>query len=296
MITLEHISKVYEGANRVEALKDISLTIEKGQIYGIIGQSGAGKSTLIRCINMLESPTSGSVIVDGTDLTKLSASELRKARKHIGMIFQHFNLLSSRTVYDNVASNPKVLLCDEATSALDPQTTESILELLKDINERMGLTIVLITHEMKVIREICDRVAVIEGGVILEEGSTLEVFTNPKKPTTKDFVGSVVSDNLPKEALEHIELHDDWIAGTAPLVKLKFTGQATDEPVVAGLVRRFDLDVSILFGGIVYIQNTSVGRLIVILNGDPMKAQEGLDYIRTLPIESEVIGYVRASN
>ena len=348
MITLEHISKVYEGANRVEALKDISLTIEKGQIYGIIGQSGAGKSTLIRCINMLEAPTSGSVIVDGTDLTKLSASELRKARKHIGMIFQHFNLLSSRTVYDNVAfplelqglsqaeikeritpildivglsdrvnnypsqlsggqkqrvgiaralaSNPKVLLCDEATSALDPQTTESILELLKDINERMGLTIVLITHEMQVIREICDRVAVIEGGVILEEGSTLEVFTNPKKPTTKDFVGSVVSDNLPQEALEHLELHDDWIAGTSPLVKLKFTGQATDEPVVAGLVRRFDLDVSILFGGIDYIQNTSVGRLIVILNGDPMKAQEGLDYIRTLPIESEVIGYVRASN
>ena len=146
------------------------------------------------------------------------------------------------------------------------------------------------------IREICDRVAVIEGGVILEEGSTLEVFTNPKKPTTKDFVGSVVSDNLPQDALEHIELHDDWIAGTAPLVKLKFTGQATDEPVVAGLVRRFDLDVSILFGGIDYIQNTSVGRLIVILNGDPMKAQEGLDYIRTLPIESEVIGYVRANH
>lgn len=348
MITLEHISKVYENANRVEALKDINLTIKKGEIYGIIGQSGAGKSTLIRCINMLEAPTSGSVIVDGVDLTKLSANDLRKARKDIGMIFQHFNLLASRTVYDNVAfplelqglskseikerimpildivgltdrvnnypsqlsggqkqrvgiaralaSNPKVLLCDEATSALDPQTTKSILQLLKDINEKMGLTIVLITHEMQVIREICDRVAVIEGGIILEEGSTVEVFTNPKEHTTKEFISSVVSDNLPPEALEHFELHQDWIAGTAPLVRLKFTGQVADEPVVAGLVRRFNLDVSILFGGIDYIQNTSVGRLIIILNGDPMKAQEGLDYIKTLPIESEVIGYVRANH
>ena len=314
MITLEHISKVYEGANRVEALKDISLTIEKGQIYGIIGQSGAGKSTLIRCINMLEAPTSGSVIVvyDNVafplELQGLSKAEIKERITPIldivGLSDRVNNYPSQLSggqkqrvgIARALASNPKVLLCDEATSALDPQTTESILELLKDINERMGLTIVLITHEMQVIREICDRVAVIEGGVILEEGSTLEVFTNPKKPTTKDFVGSVVSDNLPQEALEHLELHDDWIAGTAPLVKLKFTGQATDEPVVAGLVRRFDLDVSILFGGIDYIQNTSVGRLIVILNGDPMKAQEGLDYIRTLPIESEVIGYVRASN
>ena len=342
MIQLQHISKVYEGATRVEALKDISLDVKEGEIFGIIGQSGAGKSTLIRCINMLEAPTSGSVIVNGTDLTTLSKSDLRKARKDIGMIFQHFNLLSSRTVYDNVAfplelqglskseikeritpildivgltermnnypsqlsggqkqrvgiaralaSNPKVLLCDEATSALDPQTTESILKLLKDINEKMGLTIVLITHEMHVIREICDRVAVIEGGVILEEGSTVEVFTHPRENTTKEFISSVVSDNLPPEALEHLELHDQWIAGTAPLVRLKFTGQSTDEPVVAGL------DVSILFGGIDYIQNTCVGRLIVILNGEPENAQEGLDYIKTLPIESEVIGYVRANH
>jgi len=341
LIQLQHISKVYEGATRVEALKDISLDVKEGEIFGIIGQSGAGKSTLIRCINMLEAPTSGSVIVNGTDLTTLSKSDLRKARKDIGMIFQHFNLLSSRTVYDNVAfplelqglskseikeritpildivgltermnnypsqlsggqkqrvgiaralaSNPKVLLCDEATSALDPQTTESILKLLKDINEKMGLTIVLITHEMHVIREICDRVAVIEGGVILEEGSTVEVFTHPRENTTKEFISSVVSDNLPPEALEHLELHDQWIAGT-------FTGQSTDEPVVAGLVRRFNLDVSILFGGIDYIQNTCVGRLIVILNGDPENAQEGLDYIKTLPIESEVIGYVRANH
>ena len=348
LIQLKHISKVYEGANRVEALKDISLDVKEGEIFGIIGQSGAGKSTLIRCINMLEAPTSGSVIVNGTDLTTLGEAELRKARKNIGMIFQHFNLLSSRTVYDNVAfplelqgmskaeikeriepildivglsdrmnnypsqlsggqkqrvgiaralaSNPKVLLCDEATSALDPQTTDSILKLLKDINEKMGLTIVLITHEMHVIREICDRVAVIEGGVILEEGSTVEVFTHPRENTTKEFISSVVSDNFPPEALEHCELHDQRIAGTAPLVRLKFTGQSPDEPVVAGLVRRFDLDVSILFGGIDYIQNIIVGRLIVIFNGDPENAQAGLDYLKPLPIESEVIGYVRANH
>ena len=349
MIAIRNVTKEFDvNKQKVTALSDVNFTIEKGDIFGIIGFSGAGKSTLLRMINALEVPTSGHVEIDGVNINGLSFNELRKVRKRIGMVFQQFNLLNAKSVYDNVAiplilnkvpkseidnkvktlldfvdlgdkanaypgelsggqkqrvgiaralaSNPKVLLCDEATSALDPQTTDSILKLLKDINEKMGLTIVLITHEMHVIREICDRVAVIEGGVILEEGSTVEVFTHPRENTTKEFISSVVSDNLPPEALEHLELHDQWIAGTAPLVRLKFTGQATDEPVVAGLVRRFNLDVSILFGGIDYIQNTSVGRLIVILNGDPENAQEGLDYIKTLPIESEVIGYVRANH
>ena len=349
MIKLNNITKIFTLPDKkLTALDNVSLHVPKGQICGVIGASGAGKSTLIRCVNLLERPTHGAVIIDDVDLTQLSDAELVKTRRQIGMIFQHFNLLTSRTVFENVAlplelenkskaeiqekttallalvglsdkhnvypanlsggqkqrvgiaralaSNPKVLLCDEATSALDPQTTDSILKLLKDINEKMGLTIVLITHEMHVIREICDRVAVIEGGVILEEGSTVEVFTHPRENTTKEFISSVVSDNLPPEALEHYELHDQWIGGTAPLVRLKFTGQSTDEPVVAGLIRRFDLDVSILFGGIDYIQNISVGRLIVILNGDPENAQAGLDYIKTLPIESEVIGYVRANH
>lgn len=349
MIAIRNVTKEFDvNKQKVTALSDVNFTIEKGDIFGIIGFSGAGKSTLLRMINALEVPTSGHVEIDGVNINGLSFNELRKVRKRIGMVFQQFNLLNAKSVYDNVAiplilnkvpkseidnkvktlldfvdlgdkanaypgelsggqkqrvgiaralaSNPKVLLCDEATSALDPQTTDSILKLLKNINEKMGLTIVLITHEMHVIREICDRVAVIEGGVILEEGSTIEVFTHPRENTTKEFISSVVSDNLPPEALEHLELHDQWIAGTAPLVRLKFTGQATDEPVVAGLVRRFNLDVSILFGGIDYIQNTSVGRLIVILNGDPENAQEGLDYIKTLPIESEVIGYVRANH
>lgn len=344
MIQLQHISKVYEGKNRVEALKDINLSIKEGEIYGIIGHSGAGKSTLIRCINMLERPTSGAVIVDGTDLVSLSETDLRKARKSIGMIFQHFNLLSSRTVYENVAfplelqglsksqikervmpildivkltdrmdnypvqlsggqkqrvgiaralaSDPKVLLCDEATSALDPTTTQDILDLLKDINRKMNLTIIMITHEMQVIREICDHVAVIEGGYILEEGTVVDVFTNPREKTTREFIGSVVKEDLPKEALAHLNMQDTWAEGTAPVVRLKFTGNATDEPVVAGLVKRFGLDVSILFGGIDYIQDTSVGRLIIVLEGERSKAQEGLDYIKELPIGSEVIGYV----
>lgn len=344
MIQLQHISKVYEGKNRVEALKDINLSIKEGEIYGIIGHSGAGKSTLIRCINMLERPTSGAVIVDGTDLVSLSETELRKARKSIGMIFQHFNLLSSRTVYENVAfplelqglsksqikervmpildivkltdrmdnypsqlsggqkqrvgiaralaSDPKVLLCDEATSALDPTTTQDILDLLKDINRKMNLTIIMITHEMQVIREICDHVAVIEGGYILEEGTVVDVFTNPREKTTREFIGSVVKEDLPKAALAHLDMQDTWAEGTAPVVRLKFTGNATDEPVVAGLVKRFGLDVSILFGGIDYIQDTSVGRLIIVLEGERFKAQEGLDYIKELPIGSEVIGYV----
>ena len=294
MIELKRIQKIYEGAVRVEALKEINVTIQEGEIFGVIGQSGAGKSTLIRCINMLERPTSGSVIVDGVDLTKLNTAELREERKHIGMIFQHFNLLSSRTVYDNVAfplelqglskeeirerilpildivklsdrldnypsqlsggqkqrvgiaralaSNPKVLLCDEATSALDPQTTKSILALLKDINRRLNLTIVLITHEMNVIKEICDRVAVIEGGTIIEEGPVVDVFTEPS------------------------------------------------------IIRKFDTDVSILFGGVDYIQDMSFGHLIVELKGERDKSEAAIDYLHNLPIGSEVIGYVTANH
>ena len=236
MIKLENITKTYDGKAQVHALKGVNLTIEDGEIFGIIGKSGAGKSTLVRCINMLERPTSGNVIIDEKNLTNMTDAQLRAERKHIGMIFQHFNLLSSRTVFDNIAfpleligaskeaiqkksptfgisrtdgpavqlpgpavgrqkqrvgiaralaSDPNILLCDEATSALDPQTTKSILELLKDINQRLGITIVIITHEMAVIKEICNRVAVIEGGVIKEAGRVVDVFTNPQSQTMK---------------------------------------------------------------------------------------------------------------
>ena len=241
MIELKNVTKTFSaGSNTVHAVKDVSLVIEKGEIFGIIGFSGAGKSTLVRCINLLERPNSGKVFVDDKDLTALSARDLRKARKKIGMIFQHFNLMPSRTVADNVeyslfgsgltkaqkkakvrellalvdiadkensypsqlsggqkqrvaiaralANDPKVLLCDEATSALDPQTTASILELLQSLNKKLGITIVVITHEMAVVKQICDRVAVMENGNVVEEGDVFSIFANPKHQITKDFI------------------------------------------------------------------------------------------------------------
>ena len=343
MITFENITKTYGGKTHVQALKGISLTIHDGEIFGIIGKSGAGKSTLVRCINMLEKPTTGKVIIDDKELTAMSDSQLRAERKNIGMIFQHFNLLSSRTVFDNIAfplelagaskevirskvdsllelvgltdrqfnypsqlsggqkqrvgiaralaSDPKILLCDEATSALDPQTTKSILELLKDINKRLGITIVIITHEMAVIKEICDRVAVIEGGVIKEQGRVIDVFTNPQSETMKEFVKSVINMELP-EGIKKLGVTNQPSPDRDMLVRFRFKGAATNEPLVANVARKFNLDVSVLYGNIDYIQDVPFGYLIVVIMGD-MKAQtEAYSYIKTQPIESEVLGYV----
>lgn len=345
MIKLTGIKKTYQGANgSVVALKGIDLEIKKGEIFGIIGQSGAGKSTLIRCINMLESPTEGQVMVDGQDMTKLSDKQLRDARKKIGMIFQHFNLLYSRTVYDNVAfpleligmtkeqiakevlpllelvgladkkdqypaqlsggqkqrvgiaralaNKPKVLLCDEATSALDPQTTKSILELLKSINEKLNLTIVLITHEMQVIKEICDQVAVIEGGVIIEKGPVLDVFTKPQAPTTRDFIRDIVNYDLPEifhgTEFSNVPTHDSSL-----ILRLSFIGHTAEEPIIAGMIRRFNVDTSILYGNIDHIQKTTFGTLIVELSGEQNNIQNALNYLRARELGIEVIGYVR---
>ena len=343
MITLKNITKTYGGKTHVQALKGISLTIHDGEIFGIIGKSGAGKSTLVRCINMLEKPTTGKVIIDDKELTAMSDSQLRAERKNIGMIFQHFNLLSSRTVFDNIAfplelagaskevirskvdsllelvgltdrqfnypsqlsggqkqrvgiaralaSDPKILLCDEATSALDPQTTKSILELLKDINKRLGITIVIITHEMAVIKEICDRVAVIEGGVIKEQGRVIDVFTNPQSETMKEFVKSVINMELP-EGIKKLGVTDQPSPDRDMLVRFRFKGAATNEPLVVNIARKFNLDVSVLYGNIDYIQDVPFGYLIVVIMGD-MKAQtEAYSYIKTQPVESEVLGYV----
>ena len=342
MITFENITKTYGGKTHVQALKGISLTIHDGEIFGIIGKSGAGKSTLVRCINMLEKPTTGKVIIDDKELTAMSDSQLRAERKNIGMIFQHFNLLSSRTVFDNIAfplelagaskevirskvdsllelvgltdrqfnypsqlsggqkqrvgiaralaSDPKILLCDEATSALDPQTTKSILELL-NINKRLGITIVIITHEMAVIKEICDRVAVIEGGVIKEQGRVIDVFTNPQSETMKEFVKSVINMELP-EGIKKLGVTDQPSPDRDMLVRFRFKGAATNEPLVVNIARKFNLDVSVLYGNIDYIQDVPFGYLIVVIMGD-MKAQtEAYSYIKTQPVESEVLGYV----
>ncbi len=343
MIRLSGLQKIYQGeAGPVKALDNVSLTVQKGEIYGIIGKSGAGKSTLIRCINLLERPTDGTVTVHGQEMTALSEADLREARKSIGMIFQHFNLLSSRTVLENVAfplelagvsmaerekrvlpllelvglsdkkdvypaqlsggqkqrvgiaralaSQPKVLLCDEATSALDPQTTESILALLKDINKKLGLTIVLITHEMHVIKAICDQVAVIEGGQLVETGSVFEVFTRPQSITAQDFIKAVVNNKLP-EALAAV-ISAKPAADSNVVVRLSFFGAATNEPVLAGLIRRFAVDASIISGNIDHLQDTPYGTLLIELSGRPEDIQNALNYLHARDLGTEVIGYV----
>ena len=346
MIQLSHIEKTYDSpSGPVKALKGIDLTIERGEIFGIIGLSGAGKSTLIRCINMLERPTAGKVIVDGQDMTAMSEKELRKARKNIGMIFQHFNLLSSATVYDNIAfplrlshtpeaeikkkvlpllelvgladkahqypsqlsggqkqrvgiaralaSEPKVLLCDEATSALDPQTTRSILELIQDINRKLSLTVVVITHEMQVIKDICDKVAVIENGVIAEQGTVLEVITNPQKPITKDFISVLLSNELPA-AFRGGEVSKTPLPGAYLLLRLTFIGESADDPVLAGMIRKFpEIEVTMLFGNLDQIKSTPFGRMIIGITGPEAKIQEALQYLRQQDLKEEVIGYVR---
>lgn len=345
MIELKHITKLYGS---FKALDDINLTIPDGEIMGIIGQSGAGKSTLIRCISMLEPPTSGEVIINGKDMTKHSARELREERKKIGMIFQHFNLLSNRTVYQNVAfplelanipkeeqkkrieemlelvglsdyrdkypaqlsggqkqrvgiaraivSRPSVLLSDEATSALDPETVKSILKLLKDINKKLGITIIMITHQMEVIKEIAEHVAVIEAGRIIEEGRVIDLFTNPKTDTLKKFIGSVMSSEIP-EQLGHMNIrpekeHDSDQA----VIALSFRGDVANEPIIANLIKKYNLDVSILYGSIEYIQEIPFGRLIIMLNGREEDIKDASNHLKELPITSEVIGYVPGNN
>ena len=343
MITLTGLQKIYQGeSGAVKALDNVSITIKRGEIYGIIGKSGAGKSTLIRCINLLERPTAGQVLIAGQDMTALSEAELRTARKSIGMIFQHFNLLSSRTVLENVAfpleiagvsraereqkvlplldlvglsdkrdvypaqlsggqkqrvgvaralaSQPKVLLCDEATSALDPQTTESILALLKDINKKLGLTIVLITHEMHVIKAICDQVAVIEGGHLVETGKVFDVFTKPQSATAREFIKAVINNKLPDVLTAALSEQPE--PGSNVVIRLSFFGTATNEPVIAGLIRRFAVDVNIISGNIDHLQDIPYGTLLIELSGNPEDVQNALSYLQARDLGTEVIGYV----
>jgi D-methionine transport system ATP-binding protein len=342
MITLENVTKIYEAANgSVTAVDQVSLQIKEGEIFGIIGYSGAGKSSLIRLLNGLEKPTSGKVIVAGRDMANIKGKELRKARQEIGMIFQHFNLLWSRTVHENIAfpleiagipkemrkkrvdeliqlvglqgrehaypsqlsggqkqrvgiaralaNNPKVLLCDEATSALDPQTTDSILELLVDINKRLGLTIVLITHEMHVIRKICDRVAVMENGKIVEQGEVLQVFRQPKQEITKRFVQQVVEPEETKETITH--LLDKYPNGT--VIQLTFVGEAAEQPLIANVVRQFQVDANILQGKISQTHQGAYGVLFIHMDGEKEEVARAIDYIRQQQVAVEVITNAR---
>jgi len=343
MIKLVNVEKTYYSkAGDIAALKKTTLDIKDGEIFGIIGLSGAGKSTLIRCINMLEVPTGGQVFVDGKELTAMSNQELRQARQSIGMIFQHFNLLASRTVRDNVAfpleiqgkskaeitrkvdelldlvqlsdradyypsqlsggqkqrvgiaralaSNPKVLLSDEATSALDPQTTKSILALLRDINQRLHLTIVMITHQMEVVKQICDRVAVIENGNIIEEGTMYQVFTEPRENTTKEFVATVNDMTVPA-ILNTADMQQSYFDGSKVLVHLTFLGNA-DEPVVARLIKNYGVDVNIIQGKIDYLKDLPYGTLLVEISGTKECLAKALEYIHQAKVKEEVIGYV----
>lgn len=340
MIKIKDLSKVYiTPGQQVVALDKVSLTVEKGEIFGIIGLSGAGKSTLIRCINMLEQPTGGSIMVDGREITGLSKGELRKARQKIGMIFQHFNLLSSRTVLENImfplkiagvprldaekralelldlvgltdkagafpgqlsggqkqrvgiaralANNPKLLLSDEATSALDPQTTHSILKLLRDINRRLNLTILLITHDMNVIKEVCDRVAVIDNSRIVEVGDVLDVFSSPRTPTSRSFVNSVISREVPGELLHPSPAPDGETSSR--LIRVSFIGPSAGEPVISSMVHKFGLQVNILYGNVDRIKDTPFGNLALEIMGPPALLQQSLDYLRGRGLEIEVL-------
>ncbi len=344
MIDLRNVAKTYPSKHGdIHALRPTSLNIKQGEIFGIIGLSGAGKSTLIRCINMLETPTSGQVFVDGQELTAMSDAQLRQARQSIGMIFQHFNLLACRTVYDNIAfpleiqgkpaseikakvegllelvglqeraqhypaqlsggqkqrvgiaralaSDPKVLLCDEATSALDPQTTNSILDLLRDINKRMHLTIVMITHQMQVVKDICNRVAVIEHGEIIEEGPLLDLFTNPQTPTTKEFISTINNFELPP-ILKNVTIHPQHVPDSKPLIRLSFIGNSAGDPLMSTLIKKYDVDVNIIYGNIDSIQDTPYGTLLIELDGSKEKAAAAIDFLLQQNLKVEVLGYV----
>lgn len=341
MIELKNISKTFINEKRkVDAVKDVNLTIEDGEIFGIIGFSGAGKSTLVRCINLLERPTSGSVIVNDKDLMNLSERELRNVRKKIGMIFQHFNLMKYRTTWENIAyplkktgiskekinekvssllklvdleeernsypsqlsggqkqrvgiaralaNDPKVLLCDEATSALDPQTTRSILKLLKEVNNKFGITIVVITHEMNVIKEICDRVAVMENGAVVEDGDVFDVFSSPKKEITNNFINTTTSlqniYNLIEEKSSLVDLKEN-----EKILKLKYLEKSTSEALISTISRNYNIDANIIFGNIEIINDTPLGGLIIIISGEEKDIENAIQYLLNKRVHVEVI-------
>ena len=345
MIKLNNITKIFTLPDKkLTALDNVSLHVPKGQICGVIGASGAGKSTLIRCVNLLERPTHGAVIIDDVDLTQLSDAELVKTRRQIGMIFQHFNLLTSRTVLENVAlplevekkskaeiqekttallalvglsdkhnvypanlsggqkqrvaiaralaSDPKVLLCDEATSALDPATTQSILKLLKEINRTLGITILLITHEMEVVKRICDQVAVIDKGRLIEQGTVSEIFSNPKTELAQEFISSTFHITLPEEYLENLS-DTPKHAKSYPIIKFEFTGRSVDAPLLSQASKKFGVELSILTSQIDYAGGVKFGFTIAEVEGDEDAITQAKVYLMENNVRVEVLGYVQ---
>ncbi|WP_462258880.1 methionine ABC transporter ATP-binding protein [Vagococcus teuberi] len=331
MIELKDISVTFHQPDRqINAVKDVNLTIDKGDIYGIVGFSGAGKSTLVRVINLLQRPTSGEVTIKGENITNLKGKDLRRKRQSIGMIFQHFNLMASRTIFDNVdfslkysgkskqerkekvtellelvglsdkhdaypsqlsggqkqrvaiaralVNDPKILLCDEATSALDPKTTLQILSLLKELNKRLNLTIVLITHEMQVVKEICNKVAVMENGEIVEKGDSVTLFSQAEKELTQTFIRTASHID---QALETILNSQSFIDSSNDvwLIELSYIGSQTNEALISQLYSRFQVSANILYGNVEIIQDVPLGSLVVSLSGDIDKRQEAVAYL-----------------
>jgi D-methionine transport system ATP-binding protein len=345
IIAFANVSKAYPARNEsaeVVALDDINLDVPEGAIVGVIGKSGAGKSTLIRLINGLEHPNSGRVLVNGTDVTALDERGLRQARRSIGMIFQHFNLLSSRTAFENIAlpleiagfgkneiagvvepllamvglsdkrdrypaelsggqkqrvgiaralaTKPKVLLSDEATSALDPETTDQILSLLKTINAELKLTIVFITHEMSVVKKLADRVAVLESGRIVEQGTTYEIFANPRHETTRRFVGSITGGNAPEWLVA--KLRPECRAGDSAVLHVAFVGGEADQPILSRLARTLGVDVNILHGQVETIAGHPFGSLFISVSAEPEILREITEELRAGQNTVEHLGYV----
>ena len=335
MIEFKDISKQYElKGQTLHALNRVNLQIPTGSIFGIIGYSGAGKSTLIR---LMERPTSGRVMINGTDFTALDAKSLRQERTQIGMIFQHFNLMQTKTVAANIempmkllgwkkterekrleellefidlkhkrnafpdelsggqkqrvgiaralANHPKILLCDEATSALDPQTTKSVLQLLKRINQEQGITIVMVTHEMDVIETVCDYVAVMEKGDVIETGSTLQIFSQPQHPTTKNFIQTVLQQNLPVNILNNLENQNHH-----SIYCLKFLGSSAQETVIQGVIKQFDISLNILFANMTEINGTVIGQMFIQLLGNSTEINAALQYLRDHGVQVDQAG------
>ena len=331
MITLEKVNKVY--SNGLHAVKDVSLKVNKGDIFGIIGLSGAGKSSLIRLINRLEEPTSGKIFINGENVLNLNKTELLERRKKIGMIFQHFNLLSSRTVEENVAfaleianwnkneikervamlldivglsdkakyypsqlsggqkqrvsiaralaNNPDILLSDEATSALDPKTTKSILELIKKIQQKFSLTVVMITHQMEVVKEVCNRVAIMSDGRIVEEGGVHHIFADPKNEITKELISYVH---------QQTDTEIDYLHHRGKkIVKVKFLGTSTQEPIISKVIKEYGIDISVLGGTIDKLATMNIGHLYLELDGDLSAQDKAIELMGTMDVIVEVI-------
>lgn len=341
MIIFENVSKTFHANGKtVEAVSNVNLRLEEGRIHGIIGFSGAGKSTLVRCINLLERPTEGKVILGDTEITLLSEKKLREERKKIGMIFQQFNLFASRTVFQNIAyplkhsgmnkkeiqdrvdyllelvelkdkenaypsqlsggqkqrvaiaralaNDPKILLSDESTSALDPQTTKSILTLLKQLNEKLGITIMVITHEMQVVKEICDNVVVMEDGKIVEQGDVFQVFANPVKQITKNFVDSTSNLSKIHELIREKASITKLKAGEC-ILKFTYLERNASEALVSQISRKFNLNVNIIFGNIELIGENPIGGLVSVVSGDAENITDAIAYLRDKNVGVEVI-------